>query len=212
MAQAIASSSRDRPAAVRTDDAPNVVKADPLEAPGGFLHVPAGANCPAHPGVIPCGIAPVACDQDPLTGLAISVGVSPHVATDGTVQMSDSDAVPLLVGGGKRSMPATCPTRARASTGANPQYTRCPQAQEFHSTSPSTQSAAAKQTSPFGCLNLVLSAPRLRFAASRSLSNVLRLACRSGFRTCDETNDDMSQGATNEGFDSTWPAVETKKE
>jgi hypothetical protein len=61
------------------------VKADPLEASGGFLRVPAGANCPPHPGVMPCGIASVACDQDPLTRLAISVGVSPHIAADGTV-------------------------------------------------------------------------------------------------------------------------------
>ena len=74
MAQAIASSSRDRPAAVRTDDAPNVVKADPLEAPGGFLHVPAGANCPAHPGVTLFGIASVARDRDPLTRLTTWVG------------------------------------------------------------------------------------------------------------------------------------------
>ena len=39
MAQAIGSSSRGRPATVRTGDVPAVVKADPLEGPGGFLSV-----------------------------------------------------------------------------------------------------------------------------------------------------------------------------
>ena len=47
MAQAIAPSSSDRPDAARTGDVPAVVKADPLEALGGFLRVllPGESRC-----------------------------------------------------------------------------------------------------------------------------------------------------------------------